>query len=34
MGTLLEVEVGVGRFMVYFVAQQAVGFSVNVDVQK
>jgi hypothetical protein len=34
MGTLLEAEIGVGRFTVYFVAQRAVGFSVNVDVHK
>jgi hypothetical protein len=34
VGTLLEVEFGVGRFAVYFVAQRAVGFPVYVDVQK
>jgi hypothetical protein len=34
MGTLLEVEIGVCGFTVYFVAQGAVSFPVYVDVQK
>jgi hypothetical protein len=34
MGTLLEVEIGVCRFTLYFMAQRAAGFPVYINVQK